>query len=256
MKRRHAIAVFAVLLVTTIAAGEDPKGDGRPGCLGTMDSFFADEVWTKVGAQSCLTCHKTGGDAEKSQFVLRDPTKSQGTAQSEVLRHNRETFAKMARVKEGDQFRILLKVTGGLDHGGADVLKPDSTGYRILAEFVRCVNDLRAGKPASEVVVNDRNALPFFDGIVMLDNRRLLRRATLSLAGRLPTDAEMSTLVSQGLPALPAILDQIMKEDAFYDRLREAFNDIFLTIGYGDGAESALSYDHFSETRHWTRSTI
>ena len=43
-------------------------------------------------------------------------------------------------MKEKDQSRLLLKVVGGLEHGGGDVLKPDSTGYRILAEFVRRVN--------------------------------------------------------------------------------------------------------------------
>jgi hypothetical protein len=35
--------------------------------------------------------------------------------------------------------------------------------------------------------------------------------------------------------------------------LGEAFNDIFLTRGYDNGAESALSYEHFSTTRHWTQ---
>ncbi len=44
-----------------------------------------------------------------------------------------------------------MKVTGGLDHGGADVLKPDSTGYRILAEFVRRVNAPPATAPLDAV---------------------------------------------------------------------------------------------------------
>ena len=42
------------------------------------------------------------------------------------MRHNRDAFARMARLKEKDQSRLLLKVVGGLDHGGEDVLKPDS----------------------------------------------------------------------------------------------------------------------------------
>ena len=46
---------------------------------------------------------------------------------------------------------------------------------------------------------------------------------------------------------------RLMKEDAFYDRLREGFNDIFLTVGFDGDAESALSYEHFSKTRHWTQ---
>ena len=43
-----------------------------------------------------------------------------------------------------------------------------------------------------------------------------------------------------------------MKEDAFYDRLREGFNDIFLTLGVdGNADQTVLSYEHFSKTRHW-----
>jgi hypothetical protein len=86
----------------------------------------------------------------------------------------------------------------------------------------------------------------------MLEDRRLLRRVTLSLAGRLPSDAEFATIAKEGLPALPAILDAVMKEDAFYDRLREGFNDIFLTLGIdGNADQTVLSYEHFEKTRHW-----
>ena len=66
----------------------------------------------------------------------------------------------------------------------------------------------------------------------MLDDRQLLRRATLSLAGRLPTeDRSLHAVAAGGLKAVPGILDEVMREDAFYDRLREGFNDIFLTLG-------------------------
>ena len=51
---------------------------------------------------------------------------------------------------------------------------------------------------------------------------------------------------------MPAILDAVMKEDAFYDRLREGFNDIFLTLGVdGNADQTVLSYEHFEKTRHW-----
>src|SRR6266481_6232006 len=91
-------------------------------------------------------------------------------------------------------------------------------------------------------------------GVVMLDDRRLLRRVTLSLAGRLPTDAEFAAIAKDGLKAMPAILDAVMKEDAFYDRLREGFNDIFLTVGIdGNADQTVLSYEHFEKTRHWTQ---
>ncbi len=86
-----------------------------------------------------------------------------------------------------------------------------------------------------------------------------MRRLTLPLAGRLPTDEEVAAVRevkreadgTRSVPATFAILDRIMTEDAFYTRLREAFNDIFLTVGYDGNGEEALSYDHFSTTRLW-----
>src|SRR5215510_4192169 len=105
-------------------------------CAAAVDNYFEDEVWAKIGVQKCLTCHRKGGDAEASKFILLDPRKSEGAARAEAMRHNRAAFTRMAAVKEKDKSRILMKVVGGLDHGGSEVLKPDSTGYRILAEFV------------------------------------------------------------------------------------------------------------------------
>jgi cytochrome c553 len=210
------------------------------------DDYFADEVWTKVGARTCLECHKVGGDADDSKFILQDPARDPATA----MQHNREAFARMAALKKGDKSRILLKATGGLSHGGEDVLKPDSMGYRILAEYVR-----RLSTPAgpANLTSASRPAASFFGGVTMLDERRLLRRATLSLAARLPTSEELAAVEKGGLAAVRPVLDRVMKEEAFYDRLAEAFNDIFLIRGYLDGAESALSYENFSTTRFWTQ---
>ena len=248
---RFALIASLIAPVAIVGAEESPNRGERP-CAQTADRFFADEVWAKVAAQKCLTCHKAGGDAEESQLVLRDPERSQAEAKADALRQNRKVFAQMAKVKEAEEYKILVKVAGGLDHGGEEVLKADSTEYKILAEFVRRVN-APAAAGISDVASVDPNSPPFFEGVAMLDDLRLLRRMTLSLAGRLPTAAEVETVSREGLKAVPTVLDGVMTEQAFYDRLREAFNDIFLTVGYIDGAESALSYDHFSETRHWTQ---
>src|SRR3954470_8055322 len=248
--RSNLATIFALLLLAAGAAGAELKAYSGAGCAAVVDEFFADEVWVKVGAHSCLKCHKPGGDADESKFVLHDPRRSQGQLQAEAMRHNLGAFTEMARLKEGDQSRLLLKAAGKLKHGGEEVLTPDSGGYRVLSNFVRRVNSppdaWRAGAMTPE-----KNAPPFFDGIVMLDDRKLLRRATLSLAGRLPTDTELAAVEKEKWKALPAILDRLMTEEAFFDRLREGFNDIFLTVGYDDVPENALSYEHFSKTRGW-----
>jgi hypothetical protein len=255
------MSVRAHSLLLALAAGSvfgvgvrgDEKKDGKKPaytgvCTAPADAFFTDEVWAKVAVQTCLTCHKRGGDAEDSKFILQDPRRFPAGEQARVMRENRDAFATMARLKTKDESRLLLKATGGLNHGGEDVLKPDSPGYRILASFVKRVN---TPVSAADLTGRDPNERPFFDGVVMLDDRRLLRRLTLSLAARLPTDAELAAVAKDGLKALPAILDKVMTEDAFYARLREGFNDVFLTLGVdGNADQTVLSYDHFPQ-RHW-----
>ncbi|HKB05231.1 MAG TPA: hypothetical protein VKD90_23605, partial [Gemmataceae bacterium] len=237
--RSLVCALAACLCLVAGARGDETKPYTGASCAAAVDDFFKDEVWGKVGLRTCLTCHKKGGDAEESKFILQDPRKAQGAAQEEALRHNRDAFARMARLKEKDQPRVLLKVVGELDHGGKKVLATDDAGYRILATFVRRVSS--PVNPA-ELTAVDPKAPPFLDGVVMLDDRRLLRRLTLSLAGRLPTGAEVAAVQKDGRKALPAVLDAVMKEDAFYDRLREGFNDIFLTLGVdGNPDQTCLS---------------
>ena len=215
----------------------------------SLDTFFQKEVWAKVGELTCLQCHKPGGEAEDSKFLLRDLKRSQDQAGD--LKHNREAFTRMAKLEaEGHQSRLLLKVVGKLNHGGKEQLKPDSVGYRVLADFVARLNTPAITKPD---FVLDKNAPAFFHSIKMLDDRQLARRITLSLAGRLPSDSELDTIARKGIKALPTIMDTVLKEDAFYSRLREGFNDIFLTVGYDDVPENALSYEHFSTTRGWTQ---
>ena len=232
------------------AADGDAKHRG-PGCAG-VDDYFLDEVWTKVAAQSCLKCHRAGGDAEESKFVLQDPSRIAEPERGGALQRNRAAFGRMAALQNGGKSRLLLKATGALNHEGEEVLKPDSTGYRILAEYVRRANIPQHEKPGHQTGLADQNEPPFLQGIAMLDDRKLLRRVTLSLAARLPATKELQAVEKQGLEAIGPILDAVMQEAAFYERLAEAFNDIFLTRGYGL-AEDALSYEDFGSTRRWTQ---
>lgn len=246
------LAMSTVLIVLRgVLAGDVPGASQRSAVTCSAGvSGFESEVWAKVGSQKCLVCHRKGGDAEESELVLVDPGVSEPAARSEAVRRNMAAFVRMASKKEKGQSRLLLKVVGELDHGGNAVLEKDSAGYRVLAEFVRNVEGVRpeAGQPETA----DSKSPSFFEGVTMLDDRRLLRRVTLSLAGRLPTEGEIKAVTDGGPPALRGILDQVMKEDAFYVRLREGFNDIFLTLGVdGNADQTCLSYDHFSKTRHW-----
>lgn len=253
VRKIYCLALAMVVgIASSTAIRSDDRVPPRP-CL-TAVTDFDDEVWAKVGVQKCLTCHQKGGDAADSQFVLLDPRKAAAPDRDHAIRHNRSAFTRMAAVKENDESRMLLKALGKLEHGGSVVLTPDSAGYRILADFVRRVAGLGSETAPGKIPVSpaDARSAHFFEGVAMLADRALLRRVSLSLAGRLPHDAELAAVAREGLAALPAILDAMMKEDVFYDRLREGFNDIFLTLGIdGNADQTVLSYEHFEKTRHW-----
>ncbi len=251
-----ALLVVTANLLSHFACGQSPEIQ-RPvaieiaaSCIGE-NRYFEAEVWAKVGERTCLKCHNPAGEAGESDFVLARPANDPAWCQ-----RTHDVFAKMATTLEDNQSRLLLKASGGLDHGGGEVLKPDSSGYRILASFVRRLNKLNTPTqdPPTEAMSREEEKYltpPFFESVSMISPQQLLRRATLSLCGRLPTSEEKSHVAHAGSTALDAILDGVMKEEAFYDRLKEGFNDIFLTLGVEDNAETILSYDHFEHTRNW-----
>ena len=234
------LRILFFLSLALIARSEELEHPRQADYIPGSSDFFVDEVWGKIVASKCIKCHKAGGDAEDSELILW------GATRDGFLAHNRAAFTKLATVRKDGQFRMLLKVVGKLDHGGEDVLESGSTRYRILEEFVRRANGRVPGQHDAAAI-----KVPFFDGVTMLDDRRLLRRLTLSLVARLPTSEENSAVAGGGIGALGKILDKLMTEVAFYDRLAEGFNDIFLTPGIDDVAENVLSYEHFNKTRHW-----
>lgn len=208
------------------------------------------EVWIKVAERNCLKCHTADGDASESEFLLLESARLPMSERVAAYLQNCQALTRMASLKEDDgRARLLVKATGGLDHGGGEVVKADSTELRLLQEFIQQVQrgSTRSG---SQGKLSIEQTGSFFDGVEMISDQRLLRRVTLSLAARLPTDEERAAVVKDGLQAIDAILDQVMREDAFYERLQEVFNDILLIRGYDGVAEGALSYEHF-KTRLW-----
>ena len=241
-----------LLLWATAVATLDLDAAEPIACVGSeqlsaLDDVFASEAWAQVVRQECLACHQPAGDAADTRLVFVNPAGVPRAEQADTLRRNRLTFTTLAAISTDAGSLLLRKAVGDLDHGGGRVLPPDSPAFRVLASSVQ-----RLTSPSMPPTDPDPQDVDLFEGVAMLSNQRLLRRATLSLAGRLPHAKERQRVTTQGLPALATILDDVMREDAFYDRLREGFNDIFLTQGIdGNPDQTVLSYEHFEKTRGW-----
>jgi hypothetical protein len=89
-------------------------------------------------------------------------------------------------------------------------LEPGSPEYEALEELL-----LRFDNPVEcEDQINVGN---YFDGVEQLNEVETLRKATLALVGRLPTQEEVEQVRDLGIDSLDPVLDAIFQEEAFFD---------------------------------------
>ena len=88
--------------------------------------------------------------------------------------------------------------------------------------------------PQSEGFVN-----PYAGQLELLSWTETLRKASLELTGKLPTERQIQVTAEHGQLGLEASLAEIMRDSAFSDRMMELYNDHFLTDKYL-GRENAI----------------
>ncbi|MDX2089124.1 MAG: DUF1588 domain-containing protein [Kofleriaceae bacterium] len=167
----------------------------------------------------CVRCHTLAGPAaeENARFLLQPP------AYPGFLDINFQKATEVALIEIEGTSELLLKPTNAVEHGGGLLFEAGSEEHAILQEFVK--------RTASPTSCTDQ-AVPGFDDVAMLDGPQTLRKALLELVGRLPTPAEREAVEAAGPDfegALDQVLDAAMQEDAFYARMSELWNDVFLT---------------------------
>jgi len=93
----------------------------------------------------------------------------------------------------------------------------------------------------------DMNACPQSEGfenpyegqLELLTWTETLRKASLELTGKLPTERQVQLTAEQGQMGLEASLAEMMRDERFYERMIELYNDHFLTDKYL-GRENAI----------------
>jgi len=218
-------------------------GDASDGQCVPTSEFFREEVWIPTISVTCIGCHTSSGAAKNSKLILQ-PEQVPG-----YLDSNLKTLQDLARYEVDGQKLLLLKpAQRGVPHGGGEVFKVDSDEYNALKTLI--------DRFENPVDCEDRvNVGNYFEGIEQLDEVGTLRKATLALAGRLPTTQEVEQVRGFGIDAIDPVLDEIMKEDAFFERLVEIFNDTLLTDRYINNTDAigVLNPDKFP--RYWYEGT-
>ncbi len=224
-RRPHASISGALVLAAafSVACGDPPKvappGDPTTVCVPTKQ-YFNDEVWNPFMSSTCFACHNAQGIASGTDLVLQSPN------QPGFLDANLATVANVAAFERDGLSVLLLKPSAQIDHGGGHVIEQDGPEYAALTELVRQLKN---------PVVCEATGDDLFIGVNLLDNAGTFRKATLGIAGRLPTADELTLVEGDADADLDAALDGLLDEEAFYVRLKEVYNDLFLTDKYRSG---------------------
>lgn len=213
----RTIGAFVLVLGSIGLAGCQPEEPEE--CVSNED-FFKEQIWAPVMSQKCITCHSPTGVAKSSQFVL------QSSDWTGYLEANLATVERLAKLEYEGEPWLIVKPTNTVEHGGGAQFDRDSPEFEAFSELVERI------KNPVECASDTTTAEAYFANVDTLNEVETLRKASLALVGRLPTPEEKLMVETGGLEALDLVLDGMMKEEAFLDRLVELYNDYFLTDRY------------------------
>jgi len=232
--RSLVLLCFLATVMVACSTAEDQE------CQSNGD-FFLTKVWSPVISNTCIKCHAPDGTAvEKgAKFIL------QYSSDPGFLEKNLYAIEEMAKTEYEDVPLVLLKAVGGNNHGGGAVLVKSSDEYAALTEMVARVK-------AGESCTTDNASRVILEGLTLLDAAQTLRKASLHLAGRLPTSAELEQLerATDEEAALGEAIDALMGEDTFYSRLKELFNDLLLTDRFLNSGVNFVD-ENYAEGAAW-----
>lgn len=170
-----------------------------------------------VTQSACVACHRMGGASGHTRLVFTQGA-DQGDGNFDVL----QSF--VLEVASGGEL-LLTKVRGGASHQGGAVLPGASDEYLALEAVVQ---QLQGGGNSSAA-----QKVGIFDNVAMQGYEQTLRRAALIVAGRLPTEQELASVVDE--QSFKQSLRNLMTGSGFHQFLVRAANDRLLTDAFNQG---------------------
>ena len=203
---------------------------------------FETEIETAVVQARCVACHVEGGLARNSALQF------QRTNTSSALNN---FGALSAYVDEKDSDLLLAKIAGEQGHAGGVQLASGSEGYasiqKMLTELSTSTETTSYVFSSSDDGASARQA-SFLTEVILEPRQATLRRAALLLQGRVPSDAEMNSIVSDD--ALRIALRSLMEGAAFREFVVTGVNDRLLTEAL-DNIPITTGFPNFVKLRNY-----
>lgn len=212
----------------TGGAGPDPVCDAAcqaaahpdPSTCVSSRQYFEQYAWPQVFSV-CVSCHVAGGQADGTRFMLK------ATSLPNHIEQNFAAVNTAATLTSNGEPLLLLKPTMRLPHQGGVQVQPGTVRYAVLEETLK-----QAAMPVTCGGPMLPPPTPVTAGVTLLSPYETLRKATMILASRPPTAAEVAAVDANGMPAVETAVLGLMNESAFYEKVREIFSDVLLTDAF------------------------
>ncbi|GBL03620.1 choice-of-anchor V domain-containing protein [Glaciecola sp. KUL10] len=190
-------------------------------------NYYTENVSEQVIQGRCIACHVSDGAAASSGLIF------ERSDQPNYIESNMATIASFLSQPGVDGEYLLSKAQGLLGHGGGQQLVAGSSLYSALAEYLGIIT----GEDLSFATDS------FWNGFSFLDNRKTLRKASIILAGRLPTEDEYQSVSDDSDESLRSALLGLMEGDGFHSFLTTGANDKLHTQKYLNAYPQFLNDD-------------
>jgi hypothetical protein len=153
-------------------------------------SLYKNDVEEQIVQSKCIVCHVDGGLARNSD--LRFSQRNELSAEN-----NFDILKTFLGSREGDINYILENASGERGHPGGAQITKNSSDYKVFENILRSIlgeNPYKSINFGTSIRTSTDEA-NIFDGVVLESKEKTLRRASLILAGRLPTDEEIIEVI-------------------------------------------------------------
>ncbi len=252
-----AAVIFTPLLLNACGSEDNSTNNSPPitpetetVACDTLAPVFLTDVWP-ILETDCYSCHGFKSDGSVAVTSNLNVANEQ-VAPTDFNEINLSVFKAVAVTKDNNNLSWMLSKPTNInnDHGGGSRFAADSPEYTT---FQNMVSKLAT---CSDTTVN-------LDGVIRNTPYEQLRKSTLSLAARLPTQAEEDAIDAAGndsaaiQAALDSVADQLMTEEAFYTHLKEMFNDLLLLDAFpGTQLLGTSRLRNFTNNEYFTSDNI
>lgn len=237
------------LLQTEVTSGDNTPDDTPPDDTPSNDEptaaqqFYNDNISLDIVQNRCIACHVSGGVADGVARFILEPS---STENYQAL--NQQTFSDFLDDSDVTAEYILSKASGGSGHVGGSQLPVGSEQYNNLSTWLGLVTGTTPGN-------NGGIDYDYWEGVTMLTPSETLRRASVLMTGKLPSDDAKIALGNGSDAELTSAILALMTGEEFKDFIKRGADDRLLTdkwlVRFFDAIEPGQPYFPYVSKRHY-----